>query len=316
MSTVNYQIELENLYSQYNTPKYMRICLEPFENTIKESVTELELKLNLLEPEDYEYTTTGGEVRVREDLIEVHQTLLEMDIEELFYAIYAVVIPNVRVTLQQAVGAVIGRFSSIHLVSRRLKAVEILLEAIPLLEVEITKGAEYAYVSSMVELDESEIAIVTRQNKALPSVIPMMKVKSNSSIGYRTFTKSIIMGGKHHSKEVVLEHINRCNNVAFALEPRMFKLFTPAFDPTPKVTKRGTIETKLEVEQRKLAWDLLYQSMPSKLTKLINTPFYFAHRYDCRGRTYVEGYELNYQGDSFQKAIIELHKKELITPEW
>lgn len=314
MCTEYYQIELENLYSNYNTPKYMRRCLKPFQDIIDKAVFDLELYLNLFE--DYEYTTTSGETKTREDLIEIHDALLNSDIADLFYAIYAVVIPSGRVTIQQAVGAVISRFSNIHLISRRLKAVEILLKAIPLLTIDIQKGASYGYIESDIVLDEKEISIVSNQNKALPSVFPLVPVKSNSQIGYRTFTKSIIMGGKHHTYEVVLEHINRCNAVSFAIEPRMFKLYTPKFDPTPKVTKKGTIETKIEVAQRQFSWDMLYQAMPSKLSKLINMPFYFAHRYDCRGRTYVEGYELNYQGDGFQKAIVELHHKELIKPEW
>ena len=40
--------------------------------------------------------------------------------------------------------------------------------------------------------------------------------------------------------------------------------------------------------------------------------FYFSHRYDYRGRTYCEGYYLNYQGNDYCKAVLEFSNKEII----
>ena len=36
------------------------------------------------------------------------------------------------------------------------------------------------------------------------------------------------------------------------------------------------------------------------------------YRYDYRGRTYCEGYYLNYQGNDYCKSILEFANKELI----
>lgn len=310
-----YQIELENLYSTYNTPKYLKKIMKDMQPDIDACANNLRLYCLLFD--EYEYTTEAGVTKQREDLIEIHTVLAECDIEELFYKMYSVVIPNRRVTLQAVAGSVINQLDEIESYGRRLKAVELLLKYIPFLEILLSKGAEYGYVVSLIELEPEEADILSRQGKALPSIVPMAKVFNNSTVGYHTFTKSIIMGGKHHDQEVCLQHINRCNSVAFRTDPRVFKMLSPEFDPTPKLNKKsGLMETKMDIQKRKKSWISLYSSMPHKLALLNNLEFYFAHRYCNRGRTYVEGYEINYQGDGFQKSLINLSKKETIKPEW
>jgi DNA-directed RNA polymerase len=39
---------------------------------------------------------------------------------------------------------------------------------------------------------------------------------------------------------------------------------------------------------------------------------YLTHKVDKRGRTYCQGYQVNYQGTPWCKATVEFHKKELI----
>ncbi len=41
--------------------------------------------------------------------------------------------------------------------------------------------------------------------------------------------------------------------------------------------------------------------------------FYLNHKYDTRGRVYAQGYHINYQGDSYCKAMLELANKKLIS---
>ena len=54
-----------------------------------------------------------------------------------------------------------------------------------------------------------------------------------------------------------------------------------------------------------------------KFLKVINEylgiPFHFVWRYDSRGRSYSSGYDLNLQSNEYGKALLSLHKKELIT---
>ena len=43
-----------------------------------------------------------------------------------------------------------------------------------------------------------------------------------------------------------------------------------------------------------------------------NNKFWLKHSLDTRGRTYCNGYLINYQGASYKKAIVQLHDKEVV----
>jgi DNA-directed RNA polymerase len=42
----------------------------------------------------------------------------------------------------------------------------------------------------------------------------------------------------------------------------------------------------------------------------IRDRFWLTHKYDRRGRTYCVGYHINYQGTSWNKAVVEFANKE------
>lgn len=72
----------------------------------------------------------------------------------------------------------------------------------------------------------------------------------------------------------------------------------------------------LEQVQEKLNPDApwLKTQTPQVVGLMENTGnrFFFSHFYDYRGRVYVRGYHLNYQGDSYRKACINFAKAETI----
>jgi DNA-directed RNA polymerase len=49
------------------------------------------------------------------------------------------------------------------------------------------------------------------------------------------------------------------------------------------------------------------------INEYLGKKFYFAWRYDSRGRSYSSGYDLNIQSNEYGKALLSLHNKELIT---
>ena len=49
------------------------------------------------------------------------------------------------------------------------------------------------------------------------------------------------------------------------------------------------------------------------IDEYLGIPFHFVWRYDSRGRSYSSGYDLNLQSNEYGKAMLSLHKKELIT---
>lgn len=315
------QIKVEARHAKQNSTQMAKMFLHAFEPDFKDAATMLELSIRTKKKEDYEYTTQGGEHKIREDLIEIHEALLNVDIKELMYRIHAVACQNHEITLQQAVGSIVGAFDKIEMMTRRLQAANLILEYCPHLTVKITKGAEYGYVSSDIKLDKEEADILSQHSVALPSLLPLRKVRTNSEIGYRTFKKSVIMGGKHHDKDVCLSHINKRNAIPFKLNPHIAGAILDGrlgqFDPTPKFNKRtGRVENEAEVQERKEAYLDRQKHFKSKLQVLGTSTFWFSHRRDNRGRTYVEGYHFTYQGTDDQKALINLAHEEFVQPEF
>ena len=49
------------------------------------------------------------------------------------------------------------------------------------------------------------------------------------------------------------------------------------------------------------------------INEYLGSSFHFVWRYDSRGRSYSSGYDLNLQSNEYGKALLSLHKKELIT---
>lgn len=318
---VKSQMKLEQNHAKQNTVAMVKMFLKIFHNDFVDAATKLELSIRTKRPSDYEYKTKGGEVRVREDLLEVHEALLNSDIQDLMYRIHAVACTKHEITLQQAVGSIIGNFSDIELITRRLLACNIILEYCPHLIINITKGGEYGYVSSLIRLDKEEADLLEQHSVALPSIVPLRKVRNNSDIGYRTFKKSAIMGGKHHDKDICLNHLNKRNAVPFKINKevagRILAGKLGQFDPNPKFNKRlGRIENDAEVQERKDAWLDRQKHMKSKIQALGDNVFYFAHRRDNRGRTYCEGYHFSYQSTDDQKAIINLGIEEHVAPDF
>lgn len=316
---VKTQMKLEHNHAKQNTTAMVKMFLKPFHADFIDAATKLELSIRTKTAKDYEYTVQGGEVRVREDLVEAHNALLDSDIVDLMYRIHAVACTKHEITLQQAVGSIIGNFSKIELVTRRLLACNLVLEYCPHLIINITKGGEYGYVGSLIRLDKEEADLLDQHSVALPSIVPLRKVRNNSDIGYRTFKKSILMGGKQHDKDICLNHINKRNAVPFKINKevagRILAGKLGQFDPEPKFNKRlGRVENEAEVQERKEAWLDRQKHMKSKIVALANHTFYFSHRRDNRGRTYCEGYHFSYQSTDDQKAIINLAVEEYVEP--
>lgn len=214
-----------------------------------------------------------------------------------------------------------GVLGGISTMSRKLKAAVLLLERCPYIELHIVKGEEFAHVSSHIQFDEEELAVLYQQSVVLPSIVPLKKVRNNSEIGYRTFKKSVVMGGKHHNFNMCLHHINKRNSVALQLDgeivARVLAGELGAFNPEPKFNKKtAKMETKTEIEDRKNAWIDLHRDLADKTRAIGMSPLYPAHRKDVRGRTYCEAYHFNYQGNDWQKASVSLYKTELIEPEF
>jgi len=145
----------------------------------------------------------------------------------------------------------------------------------------------------------------------LPMVIKPRRVTTNSETGYLINGGSVILKHNHHDDDVCLDHLNRANQVKFAIDYDTAAMVKNQWRNLDK-PKEG--ESSGDFEKRKRAFDKYDRTAKEVIDLLLQhgNEFYLTHKYDKRGRTYCQGYHINYGGTSWNKACIELADKEMI----
>lgn len=146
----------------------------------------------------------------------------------------------------------------------------------------------------------------------LPMVVPPKHLKSNMETGYYTSGGSIILKKNHTTDDVCLDHLNRCNKMQFKINHNVVEMVKNQWRNLDK-PKEG--ETKEDFQKRKRAfekYDRTAKEVIAKITEVSDT-FHLTHRPDKRGRTYCQGYHVNYQGAPWNKAVIEFANAEICT---
>lgn len=143
----------------------------------------------------------------------------------------------------------------------------------------------------------------------LPCVVLPQHVRTNRDTGMFRSRGSIILKDNHHEEDVCLDHINRMNRIKFSLD---FETAIMVQNSWRNLDKPKAGEEKGEYEKRVRAFDKYDRSSREVMAKLImaDNEFYLTHKFDKRGRIYSQGYHVNYQGNPWNKAVIELADKE------
>jgi len=146
----------------------------------------------------------------------------------------------------------------------------------------------------------------------LPMVVPPKVLKNNMDLGYYTSNGSVILKKNHHDDDICLDHLNRQNNIPFKINHRVVKMVKHQWRNLDK-PKEG--ETRQDFEKRKKAFEKYDRSCHEVIAKVteITDVFYLTHRPDKRGRTYCQGYHVNYMGAEWNKATVEFANAELVT---
>ena len=114
---------------------------------------------------------------------------------------------------------------------------------------------------------------------------------NNTNGGWLFETKHLVLGNKFkkHSLPLAYDVINKLQEIEWEIDSETYKY--------EKQTNRAMNKQKfLRV-----------------IKDYLGIPFHFVWRYDCRGRSYSSGYDLNLQTNEYGKALLSLHKKEVIT---
>ena len=135
-----------------------------------------------------------------------------------------------------------------------------------------------------------------KQKIARLQYLPPMKSKpipwtNNTNGGWLFENKHLILGNKfkRHNRPVAYDVINKLQAIEWEIDSTTYKI--------EKQTNRAMNKQKfLRV-----------------IKDFLGIPFHFVWRYDCRGRSYSSGYDLNLQSNEYGKALLSLHNKEMVT---
>lgn len=143
----------------------------------------------------------------------------------------------------------------------------------------------------------------------LPMIQEPESVNNNRQTGYCTIRGSIILRNNHHEDDVCLDHINRMNSTPLALNANVVAFVQNQWKNLDK-PKDG--ESHDDFKRRKKAFEKYDRTSRDVLAALMaqGDRFWLTHKYDKRGRTYSQGYHVNYQGNDWNKACIEFADKE------
>lgn len=180
--------------------------------------------------------------------------------------------------------------------------------------------------TELILWDKPKGKILVKSNMALSDdlerrlnimcVLPSMmtkprKLTHNKSSGFLTINNdSLILGDKenHHDECISLDVLNTLNSQALCLDLdicyKFEKEFTSDFD----------IDTD-EYKNQKKTYDKAKEQFEFFRDKLADNTIFFTHKVDKRGRVYSQGYQMNTQGTSYEKACINLKTKEYVTGE-
>lgn len=258
---------------------------------------------------DYTYISSEG-AKEWTTKKERHENLMKMDLLELAWKVIAICTATEIQTYTGCVGMLKGMFKN----SSERQGIEqasecvALLSSMNLIDIALPRDADEGVlmVHSKIKYDGNLGEYLTSTRHIMPSLMKPKKVECNKDSGYQTFSSSLILAGKYHSKNVPLDHINRVNSVALSINKKALEI-----EPEFKVDESETTE---EHDKRYAAWKRLNVESVVSYAELVasGNKFYLTHKYDERLRTYAHGYQVSTQGDSYRKSVIELTKKEVV----
>lgn len=145
----------------------------------------------------------------------------------------------------------------------------------------------------------------------LPMVVTPRTVKNNRETGMLNSGGSLILKNNHHEDDICLDHINRQNRIKFSVN---WDVVTMIKNQWRGMDKAKPGETRDGFNRRKKAFEK-YDRTAKDVMGIITehgNEFHLLHKYDKRGRTYCQGYHVNYQSNDWCKASVQFAKKEIV----
>jgi DNA-directed RNA polymerase len=181
------------------------------------------------------------------------------------------------------------------------------------------KGGEFnqknittLHVQSCLKMDDELLAHISIMQYPLPMIVTPKEITNNREGHYLTFNKDVILGlhFNQHDNELAYDVMNITQNIPLSIDVDVLPLNDHVRhkerDKDEEAKKKMKILTSFKQFDKEV--DLVVEELLAEDNK-----FYLGFRPDKRGRFYCAGYHISYQSNSYGKAMINFHKKQLIT---
>ena len=173
---------------------------------------------------------------------------------------------------------------------------------------------EFSFVQVYVPDLETEQALYLHKFP-MPLIVKPRSLDSNNVSGYWSRScsrKFVILNGDSNQSDYNLEHLNRMNSIALTIDMDIVRhtvLDWKSHDKRKPGESYKTFKMRQSAYKKYKEWSIEV----IEALKLASDEIYLTHSYDKRGRCYVQGYHVNPQGASWNKAPLEFSHTELPT---
>lgn len=150
-----------------------------------------------------------------------------------------------------------------------------------------------------------------RYQYPLPMLIPPRHLSKNDDSGYLDVPGSLILRDNHHEEDICLDHLNKLNSIRYSLNMQVAKAIPNQWK---SLIKKKKAEESHDEYQKRLRQFETFNRVSLEIMDLLvkhDNIHHACHKYDSRGRTYVQGYHVNYMGNEWHKAVVEFADKEV-----
>lgn len=231
--------------------------------------------------------------KIRDEVVKNFPDMHEKDQE-----ILAQCLVNDSTPITNIIGSVAARFFRLPTASQRQRILQRIIRMAEENHLDIV-CYNIVYVRPAYELPKS--LQKTKRNFIPPLIMKPKTVRTNEDTGYHVVSKGHLVLGhaaNQHSGDICLDIINTQNKSPWRLNAWVLN---------------NTVDEKPEnMEQRD--WDNFCKET-KQIAEFLGTHrvMYLTHRVDKRGRLYCHGYHINYQGNEYHRAMIDLGVGEIVT---
>lgn len=167
----------------------------------------------------------------------------------------------------------------------------------------------------MVKYDVSEDVqtLLDRYQYPLPMICKPTLIEDNFHTGYHTIFGLVILNGSKYfaNLDVCLDHLNRMNAVPLVLDFGVIRSNEGKYIKPIRKEGESYDDFRKRLKQAAMFYDVSVKVMEGIAE--LSPVLYLTHKYDRRGRCYASGYHINPQGTDYNKAVLQLYHKEVLT---